>query len=88
MKHGKTLAVKLPIAFPSLLCGIILNQHPEILVKEYIACKRESPLTIGARQSEGISSKTATGTMTRKEMITNLKSIITALELEEANEVT
>ncbi|XP_057418549.1 uncharacterized protein LOC130712747 [Lotus japonicus] len=30
MKHADTLAVKLPIAFPSLISEIILSQHPEI----------------------------------------------------------
>ncbi|XP_050876523.1 uncharacterized protein LOC127080237 [Lathyrus oleraceus] len=28
IKHATTNAVKLPIAFPSMICGIILNQHP------------------------------------------------------------
>jgi hypothetical protein len=109
MKHGKTLAVKLPITFPSLLCSIILSQHPNILVKEDVACTRESPMTISPRLLEGQhvtdivgqSSKATTGKMTRKEAIANLKetcqalderktileSIISALELEEANEV-
>ncbi|MCI11274.1 envelope-like protein, partial [Trifolium medium] len=80
-----------------------------ILVKEDVACIRESPLTVSPRLFEGPhvpdivgqSSKVATGTMTRKEVIANLKetcqaleerkasleSIINALELEEANEV-
>ncbi|MCI78877.1 hypothetical protein A2U01_0100148, partial [Trifolium medium] len=69
---------------------------------------RESPLTVSPRLSEGTrvpaignTSNITTGTMTRKEVIANLKetcqaldekkamleSIITALELEEANEV-
>ncbi|KAK2449012.1 hypothetical protein QL285_008250 [Trifolium repens] len=29
VKHAKTLAIKMPIAFPSLLCGIIVNQRPD-----------------------------------------------------------
>ncbi|MCI25855.1 envelope-like protein, partial [Trifolium medium] len=28
IQHAKSLAVKMPIAFPTLLCSIILNQHP------------------------------------------------------------
>ncbi|MCI96858.1 envelope-like protein, partial [Trifolium medium] len=31
MKYGESCAVKLPIAFPSLITEIILNQHPTIL---------------------------------------------------------
>ncbi|XP_058766254.1 uncharacterized protein LOC131639824 [Vicia villosa] len=31
MRHVGTSATKLPIAFPSLICGIILKQHPGIL---------------------------------------------------------
>ncbi|MCI33071.1 envelope-like protein, partial [Trifolium medium] len=82
---------------------------PKILVKEDVACTREFPLTVSPRLFEGPhvpdivgqSSKAATCTMTRKEVIVNLKetcqaldekkamleSIITALELEEANDV-
>ncbi|XP_058751023.1 uncharacterized protein LOC131624045 [Vicia villosa] len=33
MRHAGTSATKLPIAFPSLICGIILKQHPGILKK-------------------------------------------------------
>ncbi|XP_058767279.1 uncharacterized protein LOC131640945 [Vicia villosa] len=31
MKHARSFSVKGPIAFPSLLCGIILTQYPNIL---------------------------------------------------------
>ncbi|XP_058765342.1 uncharacterized protein LOC131638810 [Vicia villosa] len=44
MKHAKSFSVKGPIALPSLLFGIILNQYPNILNEHDIACKRESPL--------------------------------------------
>jgi len=46
MKHANTFAVKMLIAFPSLICGIILNQHPRILVSDDVASKRESPLSL------------------------------------------
>ncbi|MCI70775.1 hypothetical protein A2U01_0092038, partial [Trifolium medium] len=77
-------------------------------VKEDVTCTRESPMIISPRLLErphvadivGQSSKAATGKMTRKEMIANLKetcqaldermtmleTIISALELEEAND--
>ncbi|KEH32869.1 envelope-like protein, putative [Medicago truncatula] len=33
IRHAKTDAVRLPIAFPSLLCSIILDQHPGLVTK-------------------------------------------------------
>ncbi|XP_058767280.1 uncharacterized protein LOC131640946 [Vicia villosa] len=44
MKHARSFSVKGPIAFPSLLCGIILTQYPNILNEHDVVCKRESPL--------------------------------------------
>ncbi|XP_058741935.1 uncharacterized protein LOC131614357 [Vicia villosa] len=44
MKHAGTFGVKGTIAFPSLLCGIILTQYPNILNEHDVVCKRESPL--------------------------------------------
>ncbi|XP_024633419.1 uncharacterized protein [Medicago truncatula] len=57
IRHAKTDAVRLPIAFPSLLCSIILDQHPGLVTKIAILTtllvtasdlpkKRDSPLTI------------------------------------------
>ncbi|XP_058733637.1 uncharacterized protein LOC131605280 [Vicia villosa] len=45
MRHAGTSATKLPIAFPSLICGIILKQYPGILKAKDSVCKRESALT-------------------------------------------
>jgi hypothetical protein len=45
MKHAQTFAIKMLIAFPSLICAIIQNQHLGILVSSNVASKRESPLT-------------------------------------------
>ncbi|XP_058768523.1 uncharacterized protein LOC131642263 [Vicia villosa] len=45
MRHAGTSATKLPIAFPSLICGIILKQHPGILKSKDYVCKRESALS-------------------------------------------
>jgi hypothetical protein len=53
MPHGKSWAVKLAIGFPSLICGIILEQHPNILLPEDELCKRESPISLHYKLFEG-----------------------------------
>jgi hypothetical protein len=44
MKHDDSFAVKLPIAFPCLISGMILNQHPDILQPEEAPSKNPLPL--------------------------------------------
>jgi hypothetical protein len=44
MKHAESYAIKGPIAFPSLLCGIIIDQYPDILVEKDSVCKRAPAL--------------------------------------------
>ncbi|MCH95220.1 envelope-like protein, partial [Trifolium medium] len=51
--HGKTLAVKMPIAFPTLLCDIILAQHPGICTDSDMPSRRESDLSLDYRLFEG-----------------------------------
>jgi cobalamin biosynthesis protein CobT len=46
MKQAKTDAVKFPIAFPTLLCSIMIDQHPDLVTSSDLPKKRESPLTI------------------------------------------
>jgi len=46
VKHAKTDAVKFHIAFSTLLCSIILDQHPIIKTNVDVPKKRESPLTL------------------------------------------
>lgn len=46
MKQAFSSAVKIPICFPSLFCGIILKQHPGILLVVASVKKRESRLTL------------------------------------------
>ncbi|WJX89652.1 hypothetical protein P8452_71631 [Trifolium repens] len=82
VKHAKTLAIKMPIAFPSLLCGIIVNQRPDVLVKEDMACRRDSAISFSAQDlnvdpNVGTS---ATSAMGRKKMISTLKETCKALE--------
>src|ERR1043165_4563868 len=44
LKHAESYAVKGPIAFPSLLCGIIIDQYPDILGDRDSICKRTTTL--------------------------------------------
>ncbi|XP_050919118.1 uncharacterized protein LOC127136625 [Lathyrus oleraceus] len=45
LKHAGSFSVKGPIAFPSLVCGIVLNQFPNILTENDSAKKRDSPMS-------------------------------------------
>ncbi|KAK2391001.1 hypothetical protein QL285_064501 [Trifolium repens] len=53
VQHGKSWAVRMPIAYPSLICGIILAQHPTILTADDEVSKRESPLDFHPKLFEG-----------------------------------
>ncbi|KAK2387053.1 hypothetical protein QL285_060878 [Trifolium repens] len=92
--HGKSWAVKLAIAFPSLICGIILDQHPNILLSEDEPCKRESPMTLSYKLFEGKHAaditvapkkatparKVASSSMNRKSMIISMEAAVKALD--------
>ncbi|XP_050875550.1 uncharacterized protein LOC127079171 [Lathyrus oleraceus] len=45
LKHAGSFSVKGPIAFPSLICGIVLNQFPNILTENDSVKKRDNPLS-------------------------------------------
>ncbi|XP_050902478.1 uncharacterized protein LOC127114129 [Lathyrus oleraceus] len=45
LKHAGSFSVKGPIAFPSLICGIVLNQFPNILIENDYVKKRDSPMS-------------------------------------------
>ncbi|XP_050889149.1 uncharacterized protein LOC127094351 [Lathyrus oleraceus] len=45
LKHAGSFSVKGPIAFPSLICGIVLNQFPNILIENDSVKKRDSPMS-------------------------------------------
>ncbi|XP_058774414.1 uncharacterized protein LOC131648697 [Vicia villosa] len=62
MRHVGTSATKLPIAFPSLICGIILKQHPGILKSKDSVCKRESALSFHYKLLQRSDDKTSAGT--------------------------
>ncbi|CAJ2651661.1 unnamed protein product [Trifolium pratense] len=80
IKHIRSTAVKMPIAFPSLLCGIILAQYPDIKVVTDTPKKRESGFTFhhklfgnhNVTDHVGTSAAGA-GVMTKKEIIAGLK---------------
>jgi hypothetical protein len=94
MPHGQSWAVKLPIVFPSLLCRIILSQHPNILIPEDEPCKRESPISFHFKLFEGKHDADITGpsrkvpsprkvsssSMYRKAMITSMEADVRALD--------
>jgi hypothetical protein len=73
----------LPIAFPSLLCGIIVSQRSDVLVKEDMACRRESAISFSAKDLDvdsNVGTSATTGAMSRKDMIATLKETCKALE--------
>ncbi|KAK2436082.1 hypothetical protein QL285_021096 [Trifolium repens] len=53
VQHAKSWAIRMPIAFPSLICSIILAQHPSILTADDEVSKRDSPLDFHPRLFEG-----------------------------------
>ncbi|XP_050914645.1 uncharacterized protein LOC127129524 [Lathyrus oleraceus] len=53
IKHASTNVVKLPIAFPSMICGIILNQHPGILCSNDLPNRRKPFLSMHYKLLEG-----------------------------------
>jgi hypothetical protein len=91
---GKSWAVKLVIAFPSLICGIILDQHPNILLLEDVPFKRESHMAFSYKLFEGKhaaditvapkkavpAGKVASSSMNRKAMIISMEAAVKALD--------
>jgi len=84
MRHAKSDGVKFPITFPTLLCKIILSQHPDIVSAADLPMKRDSPLTFlqklfgdsHAPDLVGTSVPTSNaGNMSEKEIIAGLKAI-------------
>ncbi|XP_050874865.1 uncharacterized protein LOC127078453 [Lathyrus oleraceus] len=53
IRHASTNAIKLPIAFTSIICGIILSQKPGILSTSDIPSRRKTPLSIHYKLFEG-----------------------------------
>ncbi|CAJ2635129.1 unnamed protein product [Trifolium pratense] len=82
VQHAKTSVTKQPIAFPTLICDIILSQHPNIRNEDESVKKRATPLAIHqklyskqhAPDIVGPSNAAADTPMTRKEMIAMLEA--------------
>ncbi|XP_058759339.1 uncharacterized protein LOC131632607 [Vicia villosa] len=53
MKHAGSFSIKGPIAFPSLLCGIILDQYSNIINEHDVVCNRDSPLAFHYKLFQG-----------------------------------
>src|SRR3954464_54241 len=86
MRHAGTSATKLPIAFPSLICGIILKQHPGILKSKDTVCKRETALSFHYKLLQRTDASTSAGTsqtsksVTKASLIAELKETFKELE--------
>ncbi|KAH1193584.1 hypothetical protein GmHk_19G054597 [Glycine max] len=85
VKHSESFAVKLPIAFPTVLCGIMLSQHPNILNYTDSVMKRESPLSLHYKLFEGthvpdIVSTSGKAAVSKDALIAELKDTCKVLE--------
>ncbi|KAH1232854.1 hypothetical protein GmHk_09G025429 [Glycine max] len=89
VKHSESFAVKLPIAFPTVLCGIMLSQHPNILNYIDSVMKRESPLSLHYKLFEGThvpdivstsGKAAASGAVSKDALIAELKDTCKVLE--------
>ncbi|KAL5141697.1 hypothetical protein HKD37_09G024993 [Glycine soja] len=89
VKHSESFAVKLPIAFPTVLCGIMLSQHPNLLNHIDSVMKRESPLSLHYKLVEGThvpdivstsGKAAASGAVSKDALIAELKDTCKVLE--------
>lgn len=53
MKHASSYAIKIPIAFPSIITEIILLQYPDILKPDEVCMKMGTPLNFDERMFTG-----------------------------------
>jgi len=89
VKHAKTDAVRLSIAFPTLLCSIMFDQHPRLITADDLPKKREFPLTIHHKLFGDNHAPNLVGTsgsipaakfMTKEEIIVALKDTCVMLD--------
>ncbi|XP_058775873.1 uncharacterized protein LOC131650164 [Vicia villosa] len=95
MKHVGSFSVKGPIAFPSLICGIILNYYPSTLSENDSVGKRESTLSFHYKLFQGThvpdivmtSAETSkrSSNASKAEVITMLKETCKELETRKLN---
>jgi hypothetical protein len=93
VKYAKTDVVKCPIAFPTLLCGVMLKQHPGLITAADVPEKRELPLTLHPKlfsanhvsDLDGTSGSTpAAGSITKQEIIVALKDTCVLMDKRKA----
>ncbi|XP_058733485.1 uncharacterized protein LOC131605106 [Vicia villosa] len=89
MKHAGSFSVKGPITFPSLICGIILNQYPCILVENDSICKRESVISFHYKLFQGTHAPeiVMTSVGTSKGSSTTGKAVVVAMLRETCKEL-
>ncbi|XP_050877122.1 uncharacterized protein LOC127080874 [Lathyrus oleraceus] len=88
MKYVASYIVKMPIVFPSLICGVILSQHPSILIISNSIYKRDPFLSLYYRLFTGkhvpgivmSSDHTYSRPTTRTCILANLKDTCTTLD--------
>lgn len=88
MKHDASYAVKMPITLPSLICGVILSQHPSILVSFDSVYKIDPRLSLHYRLFTGkhvpgiaiTSEQTSSRPTTRTDILVELKDTCKTLE--------
>ncbi|MCI41135.1 envelope-like protein [Trifolium medium] len=77
------------IAFPILICDIILAQYPGICTESYVPSRRKSYMSLDYKIFEGTyaadiaapSAKKPTGAATRQQMSADLKVVSKALDV-------
>lgn len=88
MKHVESYAVKMPIAFPSLIFRVIMSQHPNILINSDSTYKRDPLLSLHYRLFTGkhvldiamTSGHTSSRSTDRTSILTELKDTCKTLD--------
>ncbi|XP_050878873.1 uncharacterized protein LOC127082691 [Lathyrus oleraceus] len=76
IKHATTNAVKLPITFPSMIYGIILNQHPGILCSNDLPSRRKPALPVHYKLFEGSHVEDIVMTSSMKKLVSKVGAIV------------
>ncbi|XP_058751482.1 uncharacterized protein LOC131624542 [Vicia villosa] len=89
MKHAGSFSVKGPIAFPFIICGIILDQFPNILSENDSVCKRESALSFHYKLFQGthVPDIVTTSAGTSKDNTLTCKAVVIAMLKETCKEL-
>ncbi|XP_050876071.1 uncharacterized protein LOC127079740 [Lathyrus oleraceus] len=76
IKHASSNAIKLLIAFPSMICGIILNQHPGILCSSDLPSSKKPALSVHYKLFEGSHVEEIVMTSTMKRPTSKVGTIV------------